>query len=77
MSKLETYRIDHPLFEGIEFDCPEKARNSAMKLVEFLIRVAGESEANVCTLVFMEESGVREWFHHDTIEGRLEISGSL
>ena len=70
------YRVDHPLFEGVEFPTARHASDAAERLVEFLIRNTDRKEASIETLQWLTEGDTTTWFFCERVEARLAITCS-
>jgi len=69
------YKIDHPVFEDLEFDNDEHAIRLAERLVMHTLRNSDRNEFSIIILKWIDDTEIDSrapsWFHHKTIEGMI------
>jgi len=69
------YKIDHKIFNEIEFTSDEVAQRAAERLADYVLRNSDRSEIVIDILRWIEDKNedprAPAWFHHETVEMRI------
>lgn len=69
------YKIDHNVFDEIEFASDEVAERAASRLADYVLRNSDRSEITIDILKWIDDTNedprAPAWFHHHTVDMRI------